>query len=46
MITKRLYFFFGSLSSIGVGFCESRSITALRAIFMFISIVPIFGHAK
>jgi len=31
----------GSLSSNGVGFFESRSITALKVIFMFASIIPI-----
>ncbi|WP_139221484.1 hypothetical protein [Anaerocolumna aminovalerica] len=30
----------GSLSSNGVGFFESRSITAFKVIFMFTSIIP------
>jgi len=38
--------FIGSLSSVGVGFSESRSITAFRAILMFASIILVFRHAK
>jgi hypothetical protein len=38
--------FYGSLSSVGVGFSESRSITAFRAILMIASIILVFRHAK
>ncbi len=36
---------FGSMSIVGVGFLEFRSITVFRVILMFGTIIYIFGYA-
>lgn len=37
---------FGSLSSVGVGFFESRSFIAFKGIFMLGLLKAVFGHNK